>query len=108
MTVTTTLKLPEGLKERIAPIAAAQGKTPHAWMVSALQAQVALADLRADFIAEARTAAADIDRGGPLFASDDVAAYLKARAAGHSPARPAPQAEAIRRKPVAPRATKPR
>ncbi len=42
MAVTTTLKLPDDLNERIAPLAAAQGMSPHAWMVEALQAQVAL------------------------------------------------------------------
>ena len=41
---TTTLKLPESLKKRIAPLAQAAGKTPHAWMIDALQAQVQLAD----------------------------------------------------------------
>ena len=90
MAVTTTLKLPDDLKERIAPLAAAQGKSPHAWMVEALQAQVAMADMRAGFVADALAAAADIDRGGALFARDDVAAYLRGRAAGDRPARPSP------------------
>ena len=33
MATTTTLKLPESLKQRIAPLAESAGKTPHAWMV---------------------------------------------------------------------------
>lgn len=87
---TTTLKLPEELKARIAPLAASAGKTPHAWMIEALQAQVALADLRQAFLTEARERAAAVDAGGPLFAMEDVAAYLRARQAGDTVERPAP------------------
>jgi len=91
---TTTLKLPADLKARIAPLAAAAGKTPHAWMVEALQAQVTLADLRQAFIGEARGSAADIDTGGPVFAMDEVAAYLRSSLAGRRTKRPAPVSEA--------------
>lgn len=90
MTNTTTLKLPDELKRRIAPLARAAGKTQHAWMVEAIQAQAELADLRRAFINDAKAAASDIDAGGPLFAMEDVAAYLRARAAGGKPPRPAP------------------
>lgn len=86
---TTTLKLPPDLKARIAPLAEAAGKTPHAWMVEALQAQAALSDLRREFIEEARRSAADIDAGGPIFAMDEVAAYLRGRLAGDRGKRPA-------------------
>lgn len=90
MSSTTTLELPDELKARIAPLAASAGKTPHAWMVEALQAQVALADLREAFVREARARAAEVDAGGPLFAMEDVAAYLKGRQAGVAVERPAP------------------
>jgi predicted transcriptional regulator len=85
----TTIKLPEALKERIAPLAEAAGKTAHAWMVEALERQADLAEAREAFLKDAEAAAADIDAGGPLYAAQDVAAYLLARAAGkRSPARP--------------------
>lgn len=100
MAVTTTLKLPEDLKDRIAPLAAAQGKSPHAWMVDALQAQVALADMRATFVADALAAAEQIDQGGALYAGEEVAAYLRGRLAGERPSRPSPTAGSPRRKPV--------
>lgn len=91
MTTPTTIKLPAALKERIAPLAEAAGKTAHAWMVEALERQADLAEAREAFIADAEAAAADIDAGGPLYAAEDVAAYLLARAAGkRSPARPRP------------------
>jgi predicted transcriptional regulator len=91
MAGTTTLKLPEALKRRIAPLAQAAGKTPHAWMVEALEAQAELADLRRAFVEEAKAAAAEIDAGGPLYAMEDVAAWMRARAAGGAvPTPPSP------------------
>ena len=44
MSATTTLKLPEALKKRIAPLAQAAGKTSHAWMVEAMEAQASAAE----------------------------------------------------------------
>jgi predicted transcriptional regulator len=87
---TTTLKLPVPLKERIAPLAEAAGKTPHAWMIEALEAQASLAEMRKAFIAEAEASAAEIDAGGPLYAAEDVHAYVLARAAGKTARRPRP------------------
>jgi predicted transcriptional regulator len=85
---TTTLKLPETLKARIAPLAEAAGKTAHAWMVDALEAQAALAEMREAFIAEGQASAAEVDAGGPLYAAEDVHAYIVARAAGRTTSRP--------------------
>lgn len=82
MSTTTVLRLPPELGARIEQLAEAAGKTPHAWMVEALRAQAALADRRREFIDQARRSAADVDAGGPVFALDDVAAYLKGRLAG--------------------------
>jgi predicted transcriptional regulator len=90
MISTTTLKLPVPLKARIAPLAEAAGKTPHAWMVDALEAQVALAEMRQAFIEEAEAAAAATDAGGPLYAAEDVRAYILARAEGRRARRPKP------------------
>jgi predicted transcriptional regulator len=97
MTATTTLKLPDPLKARIAPLAEAVGKTPHAWMVDALEAQVALAEIRQAFIAEAEASAAEVDAGGPQYAAADVHAYIVARAAGKVAPRPKPVRRARRR-----------
>jgi predicted transcriptional regulator len=96
-TSTTSLKLPEPLKARIAPIAQAAGKTPHAWMVEALEAQAALAEMREAFIAEGEAAAAAVDAGGPLYAAEDVHAYIVARAAGKPATRPKPIKRARKR-----------
>lgn len=88
MAAATTIKLPEDLKQRIAPLAEAAGKTAHAWMVEALERQAALAEAREAFLRDAEASAADIDAGGALYAAEDVAAYLLARASGRAAARP--------------------
>ena len=87
---TTTLKLPEELKARIAPLAAAAGVTPHAWMVGALATQAELVERRAAFVREALAAAAEVDAQGEVIAADEVHAYLRARLAGEKPSRPHP------------------
>ena len=97
MPSTTTLKLPEPLKARIAPLAEAAGKTPHAWMIDALEAQAALAEMREAFIAEAEASAAEVDAGGPLYAPEDVHAYILARATGKAARRPRPMQRARKR-----------
>lgn len=88
MTSATTIKLPDDLKQRIAPLAEAAGKTAHAWMVEALERQAAMAEAREAFLQDAEASAAEVDAGGPLYAAEDVAAYLLSRAAGKAAARP--------------------
>lgn len=97
MTSTTTLKLPEPLKARIAPLAEAAGKTPHAWMIDALETQAALAEMREAFIAGAEASAAEVDAGGPLYAAEEVHAYIVARAAWKTARRPQPARRTRRR-----------
>lgn len=88
MTSATTIKLPDELKQRIAPLAEAAGKTAHAWMVEALERQAAMAEAREAFLRDAEASAAEVDAGGALYAAEDVAAYLLSRAAGKAAARP--------------------
>ena len=85
---TTTLKIPEELKSRIAPLAEAAGVTPHAWMVGALAAQAELAERRAAFVRDAL--AAEVEAQGEAYAAVDVHAYLRARLAGKQAPRPRP------------------
>jgi len=90
MAATTTLKLPEELKARIAPLADSTAKTPHAWMIEALEAQARLAEMRQSFIGDALASAADVDAGGPLYAMQDVHAYIISKAAGKTAKHPKP------------------
>jgi len=82
MSTPNRIKLPGALKERIAPLADAAGKTPHAWMVEALERQVEFAEARESFIRDAEASAAEVDAGGDLYAAKSVVSYLNARAAG--------------------------
>ena len=91
MTVsTTTLKLPPILKQRIAPLAASAGKTPHAWMVEALESQAGAAERRREFHREAAGRLAEFDRAPSAFRAADVHRYVQARVAGRKAARPKP------------------
>ncbi len=72
----TTLILPEALRARIAPLARQAGKTPHAWMVEALERETALCELREAFLQAGAESAREVDAGGPLYASEDVHSYL--------------------------------
>lgn len=67
MAATTTLKLPEELKARIASAAQASGKSPHAFMVEALEAQTRLAEMRQSFMDDAIASAAEVDADGALY-----------------------------------------
>ena len=80
---TTTLKLPEELKERIASVAKAAGKTSHAFMVEALAARTALAERRRDFVAEQEVA-----QYGLVYAADEVFSYLQDKIQGKPSKRP--------------------
>jgi predicted transcriptional regulator len=88
MAVTTTLKLPEELKARIASAAQASGKSPHAFMLEALEAQARLAEMRQSFFADAVASGAAVDAGGALYAMEDVQAYILARTSGKVAKRP--------------------
>lgn len=88
MAVTTTLKLPEELKARIASSAQASGMSPHAFMLGALEAQVRLSEMRQSFIADALASGAEVDAGGALYAMEDVQAYIVARTSGKAAKRP--------------------
>lgn len=90
MATTTTLKLPESLKKRITPLAEAAGKTPHAWMVEALETHATLAEKRKSFVADAVAAEKEVKKTGLVFRAEDVHRYIRARAAGKKPARPKP------------------
>ena len=92
MAATTTLKLPEELKARIASAARASGRTPHAFMIEALEAQARLAEMRQSFINDAIASAAEVDAGGALYAMEDVQAYILARTSGKAAKRPKPVA----------------
>ncbi|NTV95710.1 MAG: ribbon-helix-helix protein, CopG family [Thiobacillus sp.] len=90
MTTTTTIKLQDSLKERIAQAAAATGKSAHAFMVEALQAQTELAERRLEFIESARLAEAEVAQFGLVYDADEVFSHIQARLDGRRSERPKP------------------
>ncbi len=83
-----TLKMPEELKKRINDLAAASGKSPHAFMIDALAAQTAREELRGAFVASALQARQEVARYGQVMEAADVHKWLLARAGGGRSARP--------------------
>ena len=90
MAATTTLKLPEPLKARIAPLAEAAGKSPHAWMIEALEERVAQSEAYAAFVAEALEAEQEMLSTGEAYAMEDVHQYLLDKLEGKPVKRPKP------------------
>ena len=88
MPISTTLKLPEKLKSRIAHPAKAAGKRPHAFMVEAIELQTALSERRREFLGDALAAREEVAQYGLVYDGDEVLSYLKARLEGNKPARP--------------------
>jgi predicted transcriptional regulator len=90
MTISTTLKLPDELKARIAIAAQEEGKTPHAFMLEALAAQTELAERRREFIKSAILAEQEVAEYGLVYDSDEVFSYLREKLAGKRTTRPKP------------------
>ena len=85
---TTSLKLPDDLKQRTISAAEQQGISPHAFMVSAIEQAAHAAEQRSSFITDALAAEQEVLASGKAFAAEDVHAYIKARLNGENPERP--------------------
>jgi len=85
---TTSLKLPQDLKQRAVAAAKQQGISPHAFMVGAIRAAATNAEKREQFVADAAAARAEAIASGEGYAAEDVHAYLRAKARGQSADKP--------------------
>jgi len=90
MAVTTTLKLPDKLKARIARLAKAKGRTAHSLMIEALEREVARDERIKAFVQEALAARADMESDGAAYRAEDVHAWLERLAKGGKLRRPRP------------------
>jgi predicted transcriptional regulator len=90
MTTTTTLKLPEKLKTRIARLAKAKQRSAHSVMVEALEREVAREERMREFVREALAADAAIEAGAAVYRAEDVHAWLGRLAVNRKAARPRP------------------
>ena len=86
----TTLKLSDPLKARIASLADSAGKSSHAFMVEALEAQVRVAEQRREFVQSALRAEQEVEKYGLVYSADEVHRYLRGRLAGKKNKRPTP------------------
>ena len=85
---TTTIRLPDELKGRIAAAAKRAGTTTHNFIVEAIAEKADQAELRTDFEAEAERRYARIVESGQTIAWDDMRAYLEDHLAGKAARRP--------------------
>ena len=90
MAVTTTLKLPEKLKARIARLSRETGRSAHRLMIEALEREVAREESIRAFVCDALAAKADIESGGAVYRAEDVHAWMDRLVKGEKPLRPAP------------------
>ncbi len=85
---TTTIRLPEELKERIARAAKHAGTTSHNFILEAIAEKADLADQRNAFIAIAESRYAAIVESGRTIPWADMQRHLKDRMVGKKAARP--------------------
>lgn len=85
---TTTIRLPEDLKARIASAAERAGSTTHAFILEAIAEKAEQAERMAEFQAVAGKRYDDIVASGETIAWEKMRDYLQARAAGKKARRP--------------------
>ncbi len=79
----TSLKIPLQLKTRVVAAAKGAGKTPHAFMVEAIEHQVSQAERRQRFVADALAAEKETLETGLGFSAEEVHAAMETRARGN-------------------------
>lgn len=86
---TTTIRIEEDLKARVTAAADRAGKTAHAFILDAIAQTVEQAELDEEFHRVADERWAKVMNTGKTVPWDDAKAYLKARARGERPRKPA-------------------
>jgi predicted transcriptional regulator len=85
---TTTIRLPDELKSRIARAAKQAGTTPHNFIIEAVAEKTDLAERRADFHAEAERRYAEFLETGDSIPWEEMRRYLIDRMHGKNAPRP--------------------
>lgn len=86
---TTTIRLPDELKKRVARAAKRAGTTPHAFILDAIADRTNAQEQRADFETVAETRFARIAESGDAIEWRELRGYLEKRAIGRRTRRPA-------------------
>lgn len=90
MPTTTSLKLPDELKEKISELAQGVAQTPHAYMVEAIAQKVARDEKHRAFIEAGERSREEVARTGLVYAHEDVARWVRALARGEKARKPRP------------------
>lgn len=88
---TTTIRIDDDLKARVAAAAERAGKTAHSFILDAIAQTVEQAERADAFHHEADERWAKIVSKGKTVGWDDLRSYLTARAAGNAPSKPRPR-----------------
>jgi len=86
---TTTIRLPDELKERVASAAERAGTTSHNFILEAIAEKTEQEELRGDFNDAADRRYAEIVASGKTIPWSEMRRYLEDRLAGKKPTRPA-------------------
>jgi predicted transcriptional regulator len=90
MSRTTSLKLPDQLKEKVSTLAQGVAQTSHAYMVEAIAEKVARDEKRRAFADAANRSLEHFKRTGVAYTHAEVAKYIASKAAGKNPRKPKP------------------
>jgi predicted transcriptional regulator len=85
---TTTIRLPNDLKARVAAAAKRAGTTPHSFILEAIAEKTDEEERRSDFHDAAEERYAAIVASGKTIPWSEMRAYLAGRIAGKNPRRP--------------------
>jgi predicted transcriptional regulator len=86
---TTTIRLSEELKARVAAAAERAGTTSHSFILEAIAEKTEQAERRSEFQTVAEKRYAKLSASGKSIPWEKMRAYLEARIAGRATARPA-------------------
>jgi predicted transcriptional regulator len=90
MTVNTTLKLPEMLRERILRLARESGRSAHSLMIESLEREVERQERMRAFVEEALAADRAIEEGAAVYRAEDVHPWIERLARDPRASRPKP------------------
>jgi predicted transcriptional regulator len=84
----TSLRLSLELKKRVEHLAAAEGKSLHAWLLETLESATDRAEKRREFVAAAQASRDKFERTGLGYRAEDFSRYMAEKAKGKNPKRP--------------------
>lgn len=88
---TTTIRLPDGLKQRVAKAAERAGISPHSFILDAVREKTAAEEVRQDFHAVAEKRYNQLLATSESIPWSDMRSYLLQRAQDKSASRPKPK-----------------